>query len=429
MAKAILDRNKMGGKKTWNLKGLLIGNGWISPKDHYESYGKFALEKGLIEKDSDSHKTLDGLLAECLKVMDKDPGHVDYRECESILSDMLKLLKKGNGDDACLNMYDVRLRDSYPSCGMNWPPDLKNVTPYLRRREVINALHVKPARNTGWSECSGGVGSAFTARNSQPSVEFLPEVIEQVPTLLFSGAEDMICNHIGTESLLGNLEWNGAKGFEVTPGNWAPRRDWTFEGEAAGIWQEARNLTYVLFYNASHMVPFDYPRRSRDMLDRFMGVDISSIGGPASESRIDGEKGLETTVGGTSNKTDTDENTQQQVDDAKWEAYRRSGEVVLIIVVIAAAGWGYFIWRERRKQARYQALNGHDSMSQVALGGRRRKPQGNGDLEAAAFDERELDDLHLESPTTDKYSVGDDSDDEAKSDEKHAGPSNSGSRR
>jgi len=29
-------------------------------------------------------------------------------------------------------MYDVRLRDSWPSCGMNWPPDLADVTPYLR---------------------------------------------------------------------------------------------------------------------------------------------------------------------------------------------------------------------------------------------------------------------------------------------------------
>jgi hypothetical protein len=34
--------------------------------------------------------------------------------------------------EGCINMYDIRLRDRYPSCGMNWPPDLKDVTPYLR---------------------------------------------------------------------------------------------------------------------------------------------------------------------------------------------------------------------------------------------------------------------------------------------------------
>lgn len=419
VARAILDRNLKGGKKPWNLKGLLIGNGWIAPKEHYESYTKFGLKKGLFQQDSDTHKTLEGHVKDCLKVMDQDPGHVDYRECESILSGMLKLLKNGNGDDACVNMYDVRLKDSYPSCGMNWPPDLKHVTPYLRRREVTDALHVKPARNTGWSECSGGVGSAFTARNSKPSIELLPGILEVVPTILFSGAEDLICNYIGTEDLLANMEWNGAKGFETTGGNSAPRQNWTFEGEAAGFWQEARNLTYVLFNDASHMVPFDFPRRSRDMLDRFMGIDVSSLGGAPFDSRLGGEKALDTVASGASNKTEAEEETQKQVDDAKWEAYRRSGEIVLIIVVIAAAGWGYFIWRERRKQAKYQALNGNDSMTHVGLGGRR-KPQG-GDLEAAAFDEGELDDLHLESPTADKYSVGDDSDDdEPKSGEKRA---------
>lgn len=37
-----------------------------------------------------------------------------------------------NVQEGCINMYDVRLRDTYPSCGMAWPPDLALVTPYLR---------------------------------------------------------------------------------------------------------------------------------------------------------------------------------------------------------------------------------------------------------------------------------------------------------
>src|SRR5579859_2003981 len=37
-----------------------------------------------------------------------------------------------HAEQGCINMYDVRLRDTYPSCGMSWPPDLTDVTPYLR---------------------------------------------------------------------------------------------------------------------------------------------------------------------------------------------------------------------------------------------------------------------------------------------------------
>lgn len=31
----------------------------------------------------------------------------------------------------CINIYDVRLEDTKPACGMNWPPDIKPITDYL----------------------------------------------------------------------------------------------------------------------------------------------------------------------------------------------------------------------------------------------------------------------------------------------------------
>ncbi|KYK60392.1 Peptidase S10, serine carboxypeptidase [Drechmeria coniospora] len=415
IAKAILDRNKKNRGKEWKLKGLLIGNGWLSPNDQYDTYLKFAFEKGLLKKGSEQAELLQAKQNTCYRLLGSNPGHVDYAECEDIMSSMLKLLKTGSGNEECYNMYDVRLRDSYPSCGMNWPPDLANMTPYLRRDDVTKALHVNRQRGTGWQECNGAVSFAFRAKNSKPSVTLLPDLIKEIQILLFSGAEDLICNHIGTEQVINNLEWNGGKGFEVTPGNWAPRRNWTFEGEDAGFWQEARNLTYVLFRDASHMVPFDFPRRSRDMLDRFMGVDISSIGGEPTDSRIDGEKGLATSVGGASNQTHHGQaEAQKKVTEAKWAAYRRSGEIVLGIVIVAAAAWGVFIWRQRRKIALYSVLNGEENTSRRAyrMSAMRRKP-GEGDLEAAAFDETQLDDLHVESPHApdgSRYSIGDESD-------------------
>jgi carboxypeptidase D len=284
------------------------------------------------------------------------------------------------------------------------------------------------------------VGSAFRAQNSPPSVTILPDLLAQVPIVLFSGAEDLICNHLGTEALISNLQWNGGKGFEVTPGNMAPRRDWTFEGQPAGFWQEARNLTYVLFYNSSHMVLFDFARRSRDMLDRFMGVDISSIGGAPTNSRLDGEKGPATTVGDAAHpssgmtggdddldETNEDEETQKKLQKAKWQAYRKSGEVVLVIVAVAAAVWGYFVWRDRRRRKGYQGL-GVQLPTGGAMSGSRRgglenfrnKRNGRaGDVEAGDFDESELDDLHVATPTDaaasadrDRYSVGGDSEDD-----------------
>lgn len=427
----MLERNKKGGiAHPWKLRGLLIGNGWISPVEQYQAYIDFSYEKGILTKNSDQAKKVEAQRRICEKDLAIDGNKVDYGSCESILQTILSETATTNtkGQQECYNMYDVRLKDTYPSCGMNWPPDLKSVTPYLRRKDVVDALHVNPAKNTGWSECSGAVGSNFRTTTSPPAVKILPGLLAEVPVLLFSGAEDLICNHLGTEALIGNMKWNGGKGFELSPGTWAPRREWMFEGDVAGFWQSARNLTYVLFYNSSHMVPFDVARRSRDMLDRFMGVDISSIGGKPTDSYLDGERLPDTTVGGQAgNSTASQEAEQEKLDAAKWEAYQRSGEIILVIVSVAAAAWGYWVWKERRKRRGYLGLAQGSNIGLATSQRRDFRSRGSSnarDLEAADFDEAELDDLHIESPTVEaheegimgaerRYSLGDDSDEDS----------------
>ncbi|KAI1462695.1 alpha/beta-hydrolase [Annulohypoxylon moriforme] len=430
IAKAVLERNKLPQTQTaWNLKGLLIGNGWVSPPEQYEAYLSFAYEKGIVAKGSDTSGKLEAQYRVCRKDLATSGNRVDNTACERVLQDILRLTQTRNskGEQECYNMYDVRLKDVYPSCGMNWPPDLTSVTPYLRKQEVVNALHINTNKVTGWTECNGAVGNAFNTQTSKPSVDYLPDLLKEVNILLFSGAEDLICNHLGTESFISNMQWNGGKGFELSPGNWAPRRDWTFEGEAAGFWQEARNLTYVLFYNSSHMVPFDYPRRTRDMLDRFMGVDISSIGGTPSKSFLDGEKLPDTTVGGAANHTDSDQAAKdKEVSDAKWGAYQKSGEMVLAIVIVGAAVWGYIIWRGRRRTAGYSGLPviSEHGRGTGLEGFRRRTGNNPRDLEAGDFDESELDELHVARPKVanreKRYTSGSVSDDEEEDDDEES---------
>lgn len=365
-----------------------------------------------MQKGTSLGNTLDSLTTQCKSVIENGGTHVDVPECERLLQTILEGTKHTkDGADVCWNMYDVRLEDSFPSCGMNWPPDLKQMTPYLRKKEVTDAFNISPDKKSGWVECAGSVSSSFRAKNSAPSITLLPKLLENMPIILFSGDKDLICNHIGTEELIHKMEWSGGKGFETSPGTWAPRYDWVFEGEPAGIYQSARNLTYVLFYNASHMVPFDFPRRTRDMLDRFLGVDIGEIGGSPTDSRIGGEKVTVTSVGGTPNSTLHEQYEKQKLDKARWEAYYHSGEIALIFVATAAVIWGTIICCARRRKARlgkYERLNG----TRKRKGKERR-------MEEADFDEKELDDLTVETPMFDRlrdeegrYSVGEGSSDE-----------------
>ncbi|KAM5441795.1 Cell death protease [Microsporum ferrugineum] len=399
IAEAIVKRNeKLPANQTaWNVEGLIIGNGWIAPNEQYRSYLTYAYKEGILKESSEGAQAAEAQLSQCsskLSEVGKFGIHID--ECERVMELILDTTKI-NGK--CLNMYDIRLDDTSDSCGMNWPPDISSVTTYLRRPDVVKALNINEDKTTGWRECSPGVGRNLRATESVPSIQLLPGLLEGgIPVLLFSGDKDLICNHIGTEDLIQNMKWSRGTGFELSPGVRAPRHDWVFEGLPAGVYQQARNLTYVKFYNASHMVPFDFPRRSRDMLDRFLGVDITTIGGDPADSRIDGLKGTITSVGAHPNSTTAEEREKEKMKIAAWQAYYKSGEIALIVVAIAATIWGFFVWRSKRREqgGEYQGIYPNlESLSSSSLSTFRSKRRGRHDIESTSrSDEAELESLY-----------------------------------
>lgn len=62
----------------------------------------------------------------------------------------------------------------------------------MQREDVKSAFHA--TRKQGpWLECNGQVGAQFFTRTSAPAVRLLPKLLEQIPILMFAGAEDLIC--------------------------------------------------------------------------------------------------------------------------------------------------------------------------------------------------------------------------------------------
>lgn len=321
----------------------------------YKSYLPFAASVGLVPEKSEQYREVEAVLQQCLKAEESRGASIHIPECEGILNKIFEvtLKKSADGTNECINGYDYTLRDTFPSCGMNWPQELVYVQPYLRRQDVRDAIHASD-KLQGWTECNGVVGSAFSARNSPPSASLFPSLLEKVPILLFSGDRDIICNHLSTETFVGGLTWNGAQGF----GTEGPQ-DWVFQNEDAGFYHSARNLTYVLFYNASHMVPYDYSRRTRDMLDRFMGINLSSIGGEGADSTVGGSKpdaltSFEDVINDTAGDAKNNESLLK-----KYKQYYRAGTIALIVVIFAVFGLVWFIWKHKgsiRRRAGFDKL-------------------------------------------------------------------------
>ncbi|PSN59937.1 hypothetical protein BS50DRAFT_507539, partial [Corynespora cassiicola Philippines] len=123
-----------------------------------------------------------------------------------------------------------------------------------------------------------------------------------------------------------------------------------------GAYQEAKNLTHVIFYSSSHIVPFDYPERTLDMLGRFVSVNINSIGSKPSDSRINGEKGSSAGAEAHLNAANVQEDKTEEVKKVERKAYPRSGEVAPVAAILAIGLWSYLTWRKRRRRVSYKSV-------------------------------------------------------------------------
>ncbi|KAI0080868.1 alpha/beta-hydrolase [Panus rudis PR-1116 ss-1] len=356
-ADAILD-----SKLDIPLKGAAIGNGWIDAKRQYPSFLEYAVKHGLISEGTDDYKRGKEATDKCMETIEKlgddvEPVHTDL--CEGVMQKVIQgHVKKVDGQERCLNMYDVRLDDSFPQCGMNWPPDLKDIYTYLQREDVVRAFHATSA-STKWTECRGSIHTAFSARKSNSSITVLPKILERgVPVMIFAGDQDLICNYMGLEAMIQSMRWNGDQGLGTVQ-----TQSWSVNATPAGTWVTSRNLTYVKIFNASHMPGFDVPHVTHDMILRFMDVNFSAIvdGSARIPSAVGedvkpslmlvgegegdgkGKGGVALPLPGVGNPK-----TPEQ-DKAMWEAYYNAGSAALVLLIIAILIGGFLYWRSRRK--------------------------------------------------------------------------------
>ncbi|KAM6496201.1 Alpha/Beta hydrolase fold [Amanita muscaria] len=332
------------------LKGAAIGNGWIDPRRQYPAYLDYAVKMRLLEENTELWKKSKSAVEKCTQAYSKlthEPMSV--HECSSILFDVSKVReKKVNGTQMCINIYDIRLDDTKPSCGMNWPPDIKPITTYLDRTDVVSALHAT-GHSGSWVECRGIIHQHFDEYKLNASIVVLPKVLSKIPVLVFAGDQDLICNYLGLEAMMKAMTWNGHTGMGKVE-----TQSWNVDKTPAGTWVTSRNLTYVKIFNASHMAPYDVPHITHDMILRFMGVNFSAI--VDGSARIPSSVGTETkpvfiaTSTAKSPNVPVSGKTPEQ-DKAMWEAYYNAGSAAIILVLIFL-GIGVFLWCRVRRRKR-----------------------------------------------------------------------------
>ncbi|PIL24661.1 hypothetical protein GSI_12545 [Ganoderma sinense ZZ0214-1] len=141
-----------------------------------------------------------------------------------------------------------------------------------------------------------------------PSVEpmaFLTDLAanaseKQVAVMLYSGNDDSLVAHRGTEVVIQNTTFGGIQGFSRRPST-----PWVDDaGLVGGVVHQERNWTYVLVEGAGHLIPYHNPFRAFTVLREFIlghnttgllvsgpGGDISVAGGELAALAVDAIQG------------------------------------------------------------------------------------------------------------------------------------------
>ncbi|ODV96469.1 hypothetical protein PACTADRAFT_49810 [Pachysolen tannophilus NRRL Y-2460] len=363
--KAIFEKNeailKSGNNtSTINMKGALIGNGWISPDVQSASYLPFMVKAGLISQDNESFGDLLKQQEKCQKLINNGPSNgITPYECSAILEKLLVSTKNETApsNEQCINMYDYSLKDSFPSCGMNWPPLLDDVNGFLRNPKIKEYLNLKKLRQ--WNECDSAVSRYLTAKNSPAAIEFLPDLLQKIPIALFNGDRDIICNHMGTENMISSMKWGGSdrKGFSRD----TDFINWYYDDALSGVIKSERNLTYITVYGASHMVPFDKPAVSRGLVDILTGNikdynngENTGISTPIySDVESNSANG---TIGSTSSNGDgsSDSNTPATSSPSNFKTPHSTAfyifEVTVVVIILYGIHYFYKYYHSLAKQ-------------------------------------------------------------------------------
>lgn len=140
---------------------------------------------------------------------------------------------------------------------------------FLNDPKTRAALHAP--KNKDWEQNFAYVFGDQWDDPSVPPIAFLSDLAtnmtaEDVGVVLYSGNNDALIPHRGTEVTIQNTTFGGIRGFTRRPST-----PWTDDqGNFAGIVHQERGWTYALFDDAGHLVPQQKPEAAFTFFQQFV---------------------------------------------------------------------------------------------------------------------------------------------------------------
>lgn len=327
-----------------NLNGIAIGNGWVDARIQGPLVIDFAWYHGMIDT-----VTRDAFKAEwdhCKKhiydsrdTTDTEPAPFHRftvpDEC-GIMGALLDAAGAGLLHRGSPNTYDVTTWDPYDVLNANNNPAFR----FFNNPKVQDILHVD-VDDEVWMGCIPGAGrrrlysseamqgnrtrrTNVTAHSpkyhSSPdrlrrnlllldddrpisTAPYIAELLDDagIDVLVYNGDRDMSTCSQGSELVLNEMNWSGQKDW-LDP-DFYDRGLWLVDGEMSGYTKVVDNLQFLVVYNSGHLVPYNRPRISLDLVRRivksktFMDKKIPVVFKVAQASDEDEDKDTKSKIG------------------------------------------------------------------------------------------------------------------------------------
>ncbi|CAF0818939.1 unnamed protein product [Adineta ricciae] len=243
-----------------NLKGMSIGDGLTDPVNQY-MYGDFLYQIGLIDLTQKAYVDLQTAL---MRYAIEQQRYIDaFHIFDALL----------NGDllNTTSYFYNVTgIKNYFNYLLTNEPQDQGYFIPFVTRADRRKQIHVGNMSYGGQSE----IVERMLLNDVMQSMAWKVAAIANAnySVLIYNGQLDVIIAVPLTMEWIGQLVWSGTDELRQ-----APRKIWKVadsDPEIAGYIKTANNNRFFLatIRNAGHMVPYDQPRASLDLLERFLAA-------------------------------------------------------------------------------------------------------------------------------------------------------------
>ncbi|XP_034375377.1 putative serine carboxypeptidase CPVL [Arvicanthis niloticus] len=144
------------------------------------------------------------------------------------------------------------------------PEDQTYFAKFLSLPQVRQAIHVG---NQNFSD--GAVVERYLREDTVKSVKpWLTEIMNYYKVLIYNGQLDIIVAASLTERSLMTMDWKGSRAYKRTR-----RKVWKIfksDNEVAGYVRRVGKFHQVIVRGGGHILPYDQPMRSFDMINRFI---------------------------------------------------------------------------------------------------------------------------------------------------------------